>query len=359
MLTSSLDAVAGRSNALGLARADRMLVVLVDGLGAASLRARAGHARTLAPRLNKATTIPSGFPTTTASALASLTTGLSTGSHGLVGYRVLDPVNDRIVNQLSGWDDGMRPLDWQPAPTVFEKAVAEDIGATVIGPERYAHSGLTGAILRGAEYRVARTIPERFRAARVELDRGGKRIVYLYVPELDQTAHAKGWETPEWTGYLESVDAEVGDFARGLRGGEGMLVTADHGVLDVPAHQHVLLKDGPLLDGVRFVAGEPRCLQLHVHPAAADRLLAAWIEAEGSRAWIASKAQMISSGWLGEVTEVAASRMGDIFVAARKAIAYYDDRGSTSGQSMIGQHGSLTPEELQVPLIGFGTAHVA
>lgn len=357
MLTSSLDAVTGRSNALGLARADRMVVVLVDGLGAAALRARTGHARTLAARLTKATTMASGFPTTTAAALASLTTGLSSGTHGLVGYRVLDVANDRIVNQLSGWDAQMRPREWQPAPTVFELAVAEGVAATVIGPERYAKSALTEAILRGAQYHPARTIAERFAAARAELDRGGKRIVYLYIPELDQTAHAKGWESPEWTGYLELVDAEVAAFATGLRSGEGALLTADHGVLDVPAHQHVLLEDGPLLEGVRFIAGEPRCLQLHVRPDARDRLLAAWIDAEGSRAWVASKEEMIASGWYGEVTEVAAARMGDIFVAARKAIAYYDDRDpAKSGQAMIGQHGSLTPEELHVPLIGFGTA---
>lgn len=361
MLGSSLDAVRGRGNTLGLARSDRIVVVLVDGLGAAALRARAGHARTLAPRLSKATTITSGFPTTTASALASLTTGVPAGQHGMVGYRVLDAANDRLVNQLSGWDARMRPQLWQPVPTVFERAVAESVGAHVVGPARYAHSGLTEAILRGARYRPAAGIADRFRAARELLDAGGSSIVYLYIPELDQTAHARGWESPEWTAQLEGVDAEVADFAGTLRAGEGMLVTADHGVLDVPAHQHVLFGDGPLLDGVRFVAGEPRCLQLHLQPdagdGAVDRLAAAWTEAEGARAWVATRAEMIASGWFGSVTEAAAERMGDLFVAARKAVAYYDERdASRAGRSMIGQHGSLTPEELQVPLIGFGTA---
>lgn len=358
MLTSSLDAVHGAANPLGLRPAERMLVVLVDGLGSAALRGRAGHARTLASRLTKATSLTSGFPTTTAAALASLTTGVLPGEHGFVGYRVFDAANDRAVNQLSGWDSRMRPGDWQQVPTVFERAAAAGIGATVIGPSRYAHSGLTEAILRGADYRVAATIAERFRAAREVFDGGGPQIAYLYIPELDQTAHARGWESPEWTAHLETVDAEVAAFERTLRGTEGMLVTADHGVLDIPSHQHVLIDEGPLLDGVRFVAGEPRCLQLHLETGAdVDRLAAAWIAAEGGRAWVATRAEIAASGWFGETGAAARSRMGDLFIAARKAIAYYDARiPADSGRSMIGQHGSLTPEELLVPLIGFGTA---
>ncbi|MCM6763334.1 alkaline phosphatase family protein [Rathayibacter sp. ZW T2_19] len=354
VLPGALDAVLGRRGVFGTPRLDRVVVVLVDGLGASSLRQRSGHARTLAPALTRATTIPSGFPTTTAAALASLTTGLRPGGHGMVGYRVLDRGADRLVNQLSGWDEGMVPEQWQPHPTVFERAVVEGVAASVIGPSRYARSGLTRAILRGAEYRSAGSIAERFTAARELLDAGGRRIVYLYVPELDMTAHARGWESPEWTAALELLDGELGSFARRLGQREAALVTADHGVLDVPASSHVLVERGSLLEGVRHLAGEPRCLQLHLEPDAdAESVAARWREAEGERAWIATRSEIAASGWFGDIGAPAAERMGDVFVAARKAIAYYDAEDS-SGRSMIGQHGSLTPEETQVPLIGFG-----
>jgi hypothetical protein len=52
---------------------------------------------------------------------------------------------------------------------------------------------------------------------------------------------------------------------------------------------------------------------------------------------------------------VVAPRIGDVLVAARKAIAYYDSRDSTnSGRTMIGQHGSWSPAETRVPLLRFG-----
>ncbi|WP_249028225.1 alkaline phosphatase family protein [Rathayibacter tritici] len=354
VLPGAFDALLGRPGLFGSPRVERIVVVLVDGLGAANLRQRSGHSRILAPALNRGTTLVSGFPTTTAVALASLTTGLRPGGHGMVGYRVLDRASDRLVNQLSGWDERMVPEQWQTQPTVFEQASAAGIRAGVIGPARYAYSGLTRAILRGADYHSAGGVAERFTAARALLDEGGRQLVYLYVPELDQAAHARGWESPEWTRALELLDGEVGGAVRGLSAREGLLVTADHGIVDVPASSHVLIERSPLLEGVRHLGGEPRCLQLHLETGVpAEEVARRWVEAEGSRAWIATREEVVASGWFGEVSPTAADRMGDVFVAARKTVAYYaaDD---SSGRSMLGQHGSLTPEETQVPLLRFG-----
>lgn len=97
----------------------------------------------------------------------------------MVGYRVLDRASDRLVNQLSGWDDRMLPEQWQPHPTVFERARDEGVRASVVGPSRYAQSGLTRAILRGADYRPAQSVAERFASARALLDEGGRQLVYL------------------------------------------------------------------------------------------------------------------------------------------------------------------------------------
>jgi Type I phosphodiesterase / nucleotide pyrophosphatase len=358
VLPSCLAAVSGDESTLGLPAVRAAVVVLVDGLGVAALRARSGHARTLAGALTKSATATTVFPTTTAAALATLTTGALPGEHGLVGYSVLDRDGDRVVNQLNGWDDGMNPASWQPLPTVFERATALGVPSFAIGEPRFATSGFTAAVLRGAEYVPEKQVPDRFDAARAVLDRGGRGIVYLYVAELDKAAHSFGWESPEWTERLEVLDAAIARFAAALRPDEGMLVTADHGILDVPAEAHLRLDGAPeLLEGVRLIAGEPRCLQLHLSsdadPAA---VLERWRDAESARAWVASRDEVIESGWFGPtVSDAARSRMGDIFVAARKRVVYDDPTpGSAQGWAMIGQHGSLTDEELTVPLLRFG-----
>lgn len=328
------------------------MVVLVDGLGAAALKARAGHARTLARTLDAASILESGFPTTTAAALASLTTGTSPGQHGLVGYSVLDAANDRVVNQLSGWDDRMNPRTWQSQPTVFERATDVGLDAVVIGPERYRDTGFTHAVLRGARYLAAATIGQRCEEAERWLREPGAGLAYVYVPELDSISHARGWESPEWTARLEELDGALSQLLGALRSGDGLLVTADHGVVDIPRHSliHYDLGEG-LLDGVRHVAGEPRCLQLYVE-ADPEAVAALWQQSEGDRSWVVTREQAIAAGWFGEVREDVRARIGDVLVAARKNIAYYDSRAG--GEPMIGHHGSFSPAELQVPLLRFG-----
>jgi hypothetical protein len=355
VLRSCLASVRGEQNPVTNA-----VVVLVDGLGASALRQRTGHARFLASRFTKKATLASGFPTTTAAALASLTTGTLPGTHGLVGYTALVPESDRISNQLTGWAADMNPAVWQRSPTVFEGAAADGISAVAIGPRRYESSGFTDAVLRGARYVSAETIADRFQAARSELDRGGRSISYVYVPELDMTAHAQGWQSDRWTQLLEELDSAMRHFALSLGASEGVLLTADHGVVDVPETSHILYGDDPAqLDGVTHIAGDPRCLQLHLRgDLSAERraaVLQAWRATEGERAWVLTRDEAIDAGWFGPVDVAVRPRIGDIIVAAAKNIVYYDGRKSHDpSRRMVGQHGSWNPDELIVPLLRFG-----
>ena len=361
VLSSSLQAIEGQANRLSLPAVKHAVVLLVDGLGAHSLKARAGHARTLSSAMSKQSVIQSGFPTTTASAIASLTTGEPSGQHGLVGYSALDTVIDRVLNQLSGWDSLLDPATWQRVPTLFELATERGHTAVTVGAARYRDSGFTRAVLRGARYVAAGSLAERLRAAvAVASTSDAASITYVYVPELDMAGHANGWQSPQWTHALESLDSALAGVVGHLADDQGMLVTADHGMVDVPSHAHVLFDTAPeLLNGVRHVAGEPRCLQLHLQSDlnATERagVLERWQAAEGHRSWVVSRDDAISSGWFGDVNPDVAPRIGDIIVAARKAIAYYDSRSPNDhGRLMVGQHGSWSDDELRVPLLRFG-----
>jgi hypothetical protein len=84
-------------------------------------------------------------------------------------------------------------------------------------------------------------------------------------------------------------------------------------------------------------------------------LVERWTDAESGRAWIATRDEAIAAGWFGAVAPEVSPRIGDILVAARKNVAYYDARAATAHSlAMIGQHGSWSPAELQIPLLRFG-----
>ena len=336
----------------------RVCTVLVDGLGAALLAERGGHAAVLvlgrpAQEGRVPGTVAAGVPSTTATSMASLGTSLPPGGHGMVGYQVLDPGRDRLLNHLS-WPDDVDPVLWQPAPTVFEAVVAAGAPVTMVGPAAFAGSGLTQAALRGAAYVAARTLEDRVDAALTLLrSTAGPQLVHVYWGELDTAGHAAGWRSDGWVAELERLDAALSLLARRLPAGTLLVVTADHGMVDCPVQRRLDVAEQPSLrEHVRHVAGEPRLLQLHTEPGCEGVVRDRWQEALGDRGWVRSRAEAEAEGWFGPLSAAAAARCGDVLVAARADHAFVDtERDSAASLRMVGQHGSLTPDEQLVPLL--------
>lgn len=331
-----------------------VVLVVIDGLGAISLRAHAGHARRLSSTMSKRDVAQSVFPSTTAAALTSIVTGAWPGEHGLVGYRVLDRSRDLLVNQLSGWEsDGLDPATWQAAPTVFERVGAQGHPSFAVGVAAYARSGFTRATLRGAEFVAAQSPAERVETAYALAAQHPGSLVYCYLPEVDKAGHKHGIASGQWTAALEEVDAALD--AR-IPPEVGVLVTSDHGMVDVPPNRQVVLDESHLA-GIRHVGGEPRMLHVYLEPDAdAAAVTARWRADLDGLADVVTHAEAITAGLFGPVvTDAAAGRVGDLLVVARGSRAVYDGTASDQrGRGMVGQHGGITPEERQVPLIRLG-----
>lgn len=348
-----LQSLSGGSGSLRAARSAVLFVI--DGLGALQLRAHAGHARRLSAFGGKKDVARSVFPSTTAAALTSIMTGADPGEHGLVGYRVLDPDQERLANQLNGYEkDGLDPSTWQRRATVFERAAAEGRRTFAVGLSEHVRSGFTAAILRGAEYVPEDDVRARVRLAYELAASQPGALVYCYVPELDKAGHRRGVDSDAWIGALEDVDAA---FAAPVPSGVGAIVTADHGMIDVPRHRHVLLMQGdPRLDGVAHLGGEPRLLHVYLEPGAdAAAAAAVWAAESGKAADVVTRDEAIGAGLFGVVDDAVRPRIGDLLVAARGSWAFYDDRlEDKRPQDMIGQHGSVSPEETIVPFLRLG-----
>ena len=333
-----------------------VVLVVIDGLGAIQLRAHAGHARHLTAGLGKKDVAYSVFPTTTAAALTSVLTGVEPGTHGLVGYNVLDRSRDVLVNQLSGWEShGLDPAAWQPSPTIFEQAVDAGFSSYAVGVAAYATSGFTRATLRGARFVAASSPAERVALAyQIAADVPGS-LIYCYLPEVDKAGHKHGVGSAQWIHALEDID---GALALIPPKQVGVLITADHGMIDVPAHRHVVLNEGdPRLGSVRHIGGEPRMLHVYLEASADPNAeLDIWRRESDGDADVLSRSEAVTSGLFGaETTADADSRIGDILVIARGNKAFYDGTSPDQrARGMIGQHGALTPEERQVPYIRRG-----
>lgn len=349
--------VDGETGPIALPPARRTVLLLVDGLGQ-ELLARSAD---VAPFLSglDATGLTTGFPSTTATSLASIGTGLPPGEHGLTGYTSWVREVDGPVGWLT-WTQGrtdlrerLVPEHVQPRLTALERAELAGVEVTVAAPAVFEGSGLTRAVLRGGTYRGSVTAGDAVAQAVEGSRRGDRSLVYCYTPDLDLVGHVRGCDSDAWLSQLALVDAYAEELARRLPPDTVLLVTADHGMVDVPEAAQVDFDASPeLQQGVRALAGEPRARHVHVEDGAADDVLAAWQDRLGDRMRVATRAEVVAEGLFGPVvTPAAADRIGDLVAIATSEVAVVRRQAERLLSGLRGQHGALTDEERLVPLL--------
>ncbi len=327
----------------------RQLVLLVlDGLGWEQLEARRPMAPTLAGAVGGPITTVA--PSTTAAALTSLTTGLPPAVHGVVGYRVR--ADGGVLNVLS-WRTGagdarqqVPPRRFQPYPPFPRQ---HGVRTPVVSRSDYAATGFTAAHLAGSDLRAWHTASGLAVEVRRLLERG-ERFVYAYYDGVDRVSHACGLGE-HYEAELRSADRLVADVLAALPPGAVLVVTADHGQVEVGPSVEVLGTE--IMDGVVLLSGEGRFRWLHTRPGAAPDVAAASAEAYGHVAWVRTLEALVDEGWLGgEPVPAVAERLGDVALVPFAPTAFLDP-ADTGEQRLVGRHGSLTAAEMLVPLLAF------
>lgn len=342
--------VPGLSDVLGLPDASSYVVMLVDGLGASLLDQHAHAAPFLASLRRGRAPLTACVPSTTATSITSLGTGLEPGRHGVVGYTSRIPGTMTLLNALT-WDGRTDPVQWQPYPSVFAQVQAAGGHATVVSRGSFVGSGLTQVSQRGATYVAAESAWERVDCTAEVAELPGS-LTYTYVSTLDHTGHERGCTSPEWLQALREIDAEAEALRDALPDGTGLVVTGDHGMVDVPEDRRIDADAiSALIDGVLLLGGEARFRHLWTAAGAADDVAAAWQAELGARAWVLTRDEAVQAGWFGSVDDAVRPRMGDVMVAARDNWAVLASRLFPVETRMRGFHGSLTPTEMYVPLL--------
>jgi len=329
------------------------VVALVDGLGAEQLAYRGGHAPFLRTLQTPTPGVLSGFPSTTASSLASFGTGLSCGEHGLIGTLAPTPDGRRLFSHLS-WEGGPDPATYQPSPTLFARAEAAGVSVRTVSRRAFAGSGLTTAALAGGTFVAAGTADERVAATVAAVRQSPEpSLTYLYLDEVDKAGHVYGPGSWQWGEAVETADRTLRLIAERLPGGASLTVTADHGMVAAPMDQRYDLAEVPALrENVRLLGGDPRAAHVFCHPGAASEVHQRWSEVLGDQAHVLTGEEAITAGWFGSVAPRLRPRVGDV-VTAMTGLATVVDSASARPAflALVGHHGSMTEEEMSVPVL--------
>ena len=326
------------------AGAERVVLLVLDGLGWNQLRTRSAVAPTLSGLPGGAITTVA--PSTTATALTSISTGLPPGEHGIVGYRMA--MHGEVLNVLR-WNtatgDARQTI---PPGKVQTQPAFGGQRPPVVTRSEFARSGFTLAHLDETRFTGYRTLGT-LTAEVVRLARSGEPFIYAYYEGLDKVAHEYGLGA-QYDEELRWIDHLVATLLERLPAGTVLVVTADHGQVEVPQSNIVELP-GEVVALVASQSGEGRFRWLHARGGRVGALLDAARGSLDDLAWVRSRDEAIAEGWYGPVvTDAAASRLGDVLLAAKGTVAFQDPN-DTGPYVLIGRHGSLTEDEMLVPLL--------
>jgi predicted AlkP superfamily pyrophosphatase or phosphodiesterase len=323
--------------------ADRVVLLVLDGLGWQQLRARESSAPAMCAMAGGP--ISSVVPSTTATALTSIATGLTPGQHGVIGYRIA--VEGEVLNVLR-WTTPAGDARLSIPPGEFQKAASFAAQhPPIVTRAEFTGGGFSGAHLDGTRlhgYRCLSTLVTEVR----RLTSANEPFVYAYYDGIDKVAHEYGLGE-FYDAELASCDRLVSDLLDVLPKGTALVLTADHGQVHTGEALYEL--PGSVLEHVSMQSGEARFRWLHARPGRARALFDAASAAMGELAWVRTRQQVIADGWFGPtVTSVASSRLGDVALVAKGVHAFVDP-ADTGPYRLIGRHGSLTSAEMLVPLL--------
>jgi hypothetical protein len=337
-------------DSLALGRAEnREVLILIDGMGQDAID-KYGDQFPIFDELKQVKKLYTNFPSTTATSLSTLGTGVLPGVHGMLGYTIRVPRSDnRLLNALK-WDERVDPVMWQKVPTLFERAVLAGVSVTHVAAKRYEGSGFTQAALRGAKYVGANGVDEMATAVSAAL-KPQPSFVYTYLNTLDSAGHSDGVGSDKWLTALQQVSEFITKVKQLAPAGTRIWVTSDHGMVN-STEQIILGQDNKLLENVTLIGGEPRARHIYIKEGAASETIAQWQEFFGNKAKVLSKESAIKDGLFGPVvTEDSHDRLGDLIAIANNDLILVDPARVREESSMVGHHGGVTDIEVEIPLL--------
>jgi hypothetical protein len=341
------------TNYLAFDESTRTALVLIDGLGFNALKKYQSEFPIFSTFTDRSP-LTSDFPSTTATNLVSLGTGVNPGVHGMLGYTTRVPRSGepgRLLNALK-WDERVDPLSWQKVPTLYERAMSEGLSVSHIAEKRYEGSGFTRAGMRGATYLGANYIPDMVDMA-VSAHSNHGSFSYLYLNGVDAAGHSDGVGSEKWIAALESVTQLLTGLVERLPSDTQIYLTADHGMLNV-GEKEILGEGNTLLEQVTLIGGEARARHIYLREGSEMDVAAQWREHFADRVDIFTK-QDAHELFGNEISEDALDRMGDLIAVPKNELVLLDPAIASKETKMVGHHGGFTPDEVLIPLLSYRT----
>ena len=352
-------------------RFERVALVYFDAFGWTFLERHADHPVVERARADGLLTqLTAQFPSTTTAQVTTVHSGLPVAEHGLYEWHVYEPTLDRLITPLlfSFAGDGIRgtllgqidPDALFPTDSVYARLADAGVRSTVVLPASIAGSAPNVGLLRMADAVPFETAQGALAAASRALDED-TAYAHVYLDALDSLMHGVGTDDPAVGFVTRSVldDLHRATFPPGTL----VLLTADHGMSPVDPDRTVYVNElWPGLaerletgaDGKPLApAGSCRDLFLHVREEHVDEVCAALSERLDVAADVVAVDELVAEGIFTEPSPRLRERLANVVVLPRYGEAVYWHEPGRFAQQLHGQHGGLSPQEMEIPLLAW------
>lgn len=344
---------------------DGLVIFMVDGLGQLLLDKHQSHAPFLRTLLCTGRSFRVGFPATTATSLASFALCQGSGQHGIVGSRFA--LDDQMAFSPLPWQVGSPYRDQTSGihfiespvftieKTAWETASERGLNIECILPLRIASSRYSKAVYKGSSITSYMDYWHCGFKIRGALKRSSRRLIYVYLGELDYAGHLYGTSSEAWLDSLRQVDTLISSTASALDQGTKLLVAADHGMTTLSSEVTFDFDTDPhLQEGVAWIGGDIRARHIYVEAGKTYAVLERWKNKLGDDFTVLSRGQAINEGLFGCTVEAPFERrVGDLIVYPTGRGGIVQSLMEKNQMSWKGHHGALTEEDQLSPLLSY------
>jgi hypothetical protein len=351
---------------------ERVALVYLDAFGWTFLERQ--HDHSLLGRVRSdglVAQLTSQFPSTTTAHVTTIHSGLPVAEHGLYEWHLLEPTLNRLITPLPFCFAGERehetlagvldPEDVFPEESLYARLAANGIRSSVAQPAAFAHGSPNQVLLRGADVLPFSTPEQGLAAAAAALATTEVAYALVYLDGVDELMHGVGPDGPVTDlAFAEAMTLiERAPFPPGTL----VLLTADHGMSpvdpertvyvnhvwpDLAAHLETGADGKPLAP-----AGSCRDLFLHVQDGHIDEVRERLGDRLDGIADVVTAQTLIDAGAFAEPSTRLQARLGDVVVLPHYGDAVFWDEPGRFVQDLHGQHGGLSPQEMEIPLLAW------
>lgn len=349
------------------------LLIVLDGLGYCEMKRN----RTELPFFNRCLKeghilpVTTVFPSTTSAAITTLHTGKLPGEHGVIEWylylRELGmlveslPFTPRLPEDNAAFNR-LRPSVKMlyRGRTIYSKLSTEGISSLIMQPEGIADSAFSRLVSRGGERAGYTNLEDALQKLGRRLETGKHRLIHFYYPGIDSAGHAYGPSSPQYLEEMRRVDSFLARAGRlAAEKGFALVVTADHGHVDVQPKDMILLDDIHGFAG-RLDSRNGKPIQPYGSPrdviiatVEEGRQFSDWLSGQlGDRAEVLTSEQLVREGYFGRsISRIGRERISDVWVLpnGENTVWYRHFRDETF--VFKGMHGGASLNEMIVPLL--------